>query len=114
MSDMWRESNEPNTFDFEILRPDYNGDLEVLQCSLSFSEEGVSITSPDKTIVLFENEDRVLPNRFEAEDQYLFAHYDEFFLQFKIEPHEGLIADVYNEEFDTEIMDTVAVWWEDF
>lgn len=102
----------PNEFGFEVLRPDYNGDLELLQCSIFFTKEEVSLSTPEDTKQLFVSDD-MTPKNYDVEGQYLIAYYGDFFIQFKIEPHEGLIVDVYDADGDT-CMSTYAVSWEDF
>lgn len=105
---MWHH-NEHGAYGFEVLRPDEDGEMEIVQVSLTFQEDGVVIQGPENTFTVFEGMGH--PYRVAFQDEYLIGYFDGHFMEFKIEAPEGLVCDHYDEEDGP--IDTTAIWWED-
>jgi len=101
-------------YGFEVLRPDEDGESEILKVTIEFDKGAVRIEGADNGFV-FPTFDERYPTSVTIQDAYLIAYYgDTHFLQLKIEPAEGLVCDWYEYiEEGEELIDTVAIWWED-
>lgn len=106
---MWHPV-DGGAYGFEALRPNEDGELEVLKVTLTFEPNKAVISGPDKTYSIFEHIDHEMP-RVEFSDQYLLAYFDGHWMEFKIEPSEGLVCDQYEDEYGP--VGTLAIWWED-
>ena len=101
-------------YGFEMLRPDEEGDLEIVQCSLQIEPYQIVIEGPDNTIHTFDDILQVEPNRVDIGNEYLVAYYDGFYIQIKIEPGDGLVLDMWanNDDVSSPISEE-AIWWDE-
>lgn len=111
---MWHP-DENGAYGFEVLRPDGNGDSEILKVSLSIHPDKVVIQGAENTFTIFEEDlGDVLMADFQSE--YLIINLEGLrSMEFKIES-EGLVCDYYQifePNGDSEHIDTAAIWWED-
>jgi len=109
---MWHYKQLGN-FGFEVLRPNEDGDLEVLQCVFIVRPDEVLVQGPENEIIVFSTPGGLADyDDFTMRDNYLIIRYEDSYLQAKIEPAEGLVVDIFDNVSD-ELINTSAVWWED-
>lgn len=110
---MWHP-DENGAYGFEVLRPDEDGESEILKVTVEFEIGYVHILGADSGFVFPTFED-FLPTSVTIQDAYLIAYYgDTHFVQLKIQPSEGLVCDWYEYiEEGEELLNTTAIWWED-
>jgi hypothetical protein len=112
---MWYSTSEHDEFGFEVLRPDENGDLEMIQCSAWFDTNRLVIEGPTCFHHLFEYIIKDAPTSYDFNGEYLIARYDGFYIQLKIEPGDGLVIDVWEDNDDAySPISEATIWWDDF
>ena len=101
-------------YGFEALRPDEEGESEILKVSVAFESGRLRVEGPDNQFRLPTGANGY-PTSVTIQDYYLIAYYgDTHFVQLKIEPAEGLVVDVYQyHEEGEDLIDTAAIWWDD-
>jgi hypothetical protein len=111
---MWHSTSEHDEFGFEVLRPDENGDSQIIQCTVVFDQDKIFVEGPTYFHYLFTDSIKGAPNSYDFKDEYLIARYDDFYVQLKIEPGEGLVADMWDNDDDTSSpIEEAPIWWED-